>query len=50
MPRNITTDKSMRRVDSAARSGSAKGSGSAGGSLKSVAFTPGKRVIFKGKK
>lgn len=47
MPRNVSTDKSVSRVNAAASKASAKGSGSAGGSLKGVNFTPGSREIFK---
>ncbi len=50
MPRNVTRDKSIRRVDAAAGRASAKGSGSAGGSLKGMNFTPGTREAFTSKK
>ena len=49
MPRSTTKDKSVERVNAAASKASAKGSGSAGGSLKGVDFTPGKKEIYKGK-
>lgn len=51
MPRDVSKDKSIERVDAAARKASARGSGSAGGSLKAVNFTPGEKEIYsRGKK
>jgi hypothetical protein len=51
MPRNVGKDKSIDRVDAAARAASAKGSGTAGGSLKQVNFAPGTSEMYKkGKK
>lgn len=50
MGREVGKDKSVARVDAAAGKASAKGSGSAGGSLKAVSFRPGKAELFnKGK-
>ena len=50
MPREVSKDKHIQRVDSAAGKGSARGSGTAGGSLKQVNFKPGKAEIYnKGK-
>lgn len=51
MPSTVSTDKSLARVDAAARKASARGSGTAGGSLKAVEFTPGQNETYnKGKK
>ena len=51
MPRNVGTDKSIARVDAAARKASARGSGTAGGTLKPVNFTPGEKEAYsRGKK
>lgn len=47
MPGKVTRDKSIRRVDAAAGRASTKSSGSAGGKLKGVDFTPGKRVVYR---
>jgi len=46
MPRNVTKDKQIARVESASRGANLQGSGSAGGSLRQVNFTPGKREIY----
>ena len=50
MPSTISSDKSVGRVDAASRKASAKGSGTAGGSLKSVDFTPGKNTVYSTKR
>ena len=50
MPRTISKDKSLARVEAASGKASARGSGSAGGSLKAVNFTPGEKECYKGKK
>lgn len=50
MPSNVSQDKSVSRVEAASRKASAKGSGSAGGSLKAVNFTPGENTIYKKRK
>ena len=50
MPRAVGKDKSIARVDAAAGKASAKGSGTAGGSLKQVTFTPGENTIFNKRK
>jgi hypothetical protein len=50
MPQEVSRDKSMDRVNAAASKASAKGSGSAGGKLKAVNFTPGKKEMYNRKK
>lgn len=50
MPRSVSRDKSVARVDAAANKASAKSSGQAGGALKGVDFTPGKNTIYNKKK
>ena len=51
MPRDVSKSKELERVDAAARKASARGSGTAGGSLKQVNFTPGEAETYhKGKK
>lgn len=49
MPRQVMRDKSMERVDAAARKASLGGrgsSGTAGGALKDVRFTPGESETY----
>ena len=50
MPKDVGTDKSMARVDAAARKASARGSGTAGGTLKPVNFTPGEKETYSSRK
>lgn len=51
MPKaGVTRDKQIARVDAAAGSATLTGSGSAGGSLRPVNYTPGRKVIFNDKK
>lgn len=50
MPKDVSTDKSIQRVDAAARKASARGSGTAGGSLKAVNFNPGQKEIYNSRK
>lgn len=50
MPREVSKDKCLSRVDAASGKGSAKGSGTAGGKLRAVNFTPGEREIYTRKK
>lgn len=50
MPREVSKDKCVARVDAAAGKASARGSGSAGGKLKGLNFTPGKNESYKSKK
>ena len=50
MPKDIPQDKALSRVEAASKKASTRGSGTAGGSLRSVEFTPGTKEIYKGKK
>ena len=46
MPRNVTKDKQIARVESASRGTNLRGSGGAGGSLNPVNFTPGRAETY----
>ena len=50
MPKDVGKDKSMERVEAASRKASARGSGTAGGSLRPVNFTPGENTIYNKRK
>lgn len=50
MPKEVSSDKSIQRVEAAARKASARNSGTAGGSLKGVNFTPGEKEIYNSRR